>query len=310
VFTVKPYTPSDATAWDSVVERSRNGNFLHRRRYMDYHAERFLDQSLLIERDGEIEAVFPANRQGDEIVSHGGLTYAGLIATDALRAESTLDVFQALGNHYRTHGAERIVYKAVPHVFHRFPAEEDLYALHRLGARLKRRDISSVISLREPFHFNECRRRSIKKARNAGVRVQLSDDVMAFHALLTETLRRHDAVPTHSLQELQLLHDRFPRNILLHEARRRDALQAGALVYDFGNVVHTQYLASSEDGRRTGALSLLLSELINSTYADRHYFSFGISSEEEGRQLNGGLIAQKESFGARAITHDHYEWVL
>ena len=310
MFTVRPYTPSDAEAWDSAVERSRNGNFLHRRRYMDYHADRFIDQSLVIERDGEVEAVFPANQRDNDIVSHGGLTYAGLIATSALRAESTLSVFQALGDHYRALGIERIVYKAVPHVFHRLPAEEDLYALHRLGAKLKRRDISSVISLQEPFQFNECRRRSIKKARNAGVRVQTANDVPAFHALLTEALRKHDVAPTHSLQELLLLQERFPQNIVMHEARVGDALHAGTLVYDFGKVVHTQYLASSEEGRNSGALSFLLSELINNTYADRQYFSFGISSEDEGHQLNSGLIAQKESFGARAVTHDHYEWVL
>lgn len=310
MFTVRPYAPSDAGAWDALIGRSRNGNFLHRRGYMDYHADRFVDTSLVIERDGDIEAVFPANLRGNEVVSHAGLTYAGLIATPALRAESTLAVFRAVGDHYRALGVERLVYKAIPHVFHRCPAEEDLYALHRLGAKLKRRDISSVISLQAPFHFSEGRKQSISKARKAGVRIQVGDDVAEFHSLLTEALRKHHAVPTHSLQELYLLQERFPRNIVLHEARVGNALHAGALVYDFGRAVHTQYMASSEDGRRSEALSFLLAELINSTYADRQYFSFGISSEEDGTHLNGGLIAQKEYFGARAVVHDFYEWVL
>ena len=277
---------------------------------MDYHADRFVDTSLVIERDGDIEAVFPANQRGNEVVSHAGLTYAGLITTSALRAESTLAVFQALGDHYRALGVERIVYKAVPHVFHRSPAEEDLYALHRLGAKLKRRDISSVVSLQDPFHFTDGRKQSISKARKAGVRVQVGGDVAEFHSLLTETLRKHHAVPTHSLQELRLLQSRFPQNIVLHEARVGEVLHAGTLVYDFGKAVHTQYMAASEAGRRSEALSFLLAELINSIYADRQYFSFGISSEEEGTQLNGGLIAQKEYFGARAVVHDFYEWVL
>jgi hypothetical protein len=310
MFTVRPYVPADASAWDALVGRSRNGNFLHLRGYMDYHADRFVDASLVIERDGDIEAVFPANLRGAEVVSHAGLTYAGLIATHALRAESTLSVFQQVGDHHRALGVERIVYKAIPHVFHQSPAEEDLYALHRLGARLKRRDISSVISLQDPFHFTDGRKHSITKARKAGVRIHANDDVGEFHALLTETLRKHDAVPTHSLQELRLLQSRFPQNIVLHEARVADELHAGVLVYDFGKTVHTQYMASSENGRRSEALSLLLAELINTVYADRRYFSFGISSEEEGTQLNGGLIAQKEYFGARAVVHDFYEWVL
>ena len=73
--------------------------------------------------------------------------------------------------------------------------------------------------------------------------------------------------------------------------------------------MHTQYLAASEEGRRLNALSLLLAELIG-RYAGRHYFSFGISTEQEGQVLNGGLVAQKEYFGARGIAHDFYEWAL
>jgi lipid II:glycine glycyltransferase (peptidoglycan interpeptide bridge formation enzyme) len=244
------------------------------------------------------------------VVSHGGLTYAGLITTQDVRAESTLAVFETMSEHYRGQGVERIVYKAIPHVFHAYPAEEDLYALHRMGARLKRRDISSVVSLREAFRFADGRKRSISKARKAGIQVTGGTDLAAFHTLVTEALRRHDTVPTHSLQELKLLQARFADRIVLHEARVDDILLAAVLVYDFGRTVHTQYMATSEEGRQLNALSLLLSELIGDVYADRVYFSFGISTEQEGRHLNGGLIMQKERFGARAVVHDFYEWEL
>ena len=40
---------------------------------------------------------------------------------------------------------------------------------------------------------------------------------------------------------------------------------------------------------------------------DKTYFDFGISTEENGRVLNSGLIDQKEGFGARGVVHDHYE---
>lgn len=310
MFTLRPYAEADAGDWDALVERSRNGNLLHRRGYMDYHADRFVDRSLMVERNGEVVAVFPANIRENLVISHGGLTYAGLITTQALRAESTLAVFEQIGSHYRTLGVERVTYKAVPHVFHATPAEEDLYALHQLGAQLTRRDLSSVIALQETFHFTQGRRHSIEKAGKAGIRCQVGSDPAAFHALLSEVLGRHDAVPTHSLPELRLLQARFPQQIVLHEARREGVLLAGVLVYDFGRVVHTQYMAASEEGRRLDALSFLLAELIGVIYAGRAYFSFGISTEQEGRVLNSGLIAQKEYFGARAVVHDFYEWVL
>ncbi len=306
---VRPYVPADADAWDAVVAESRNGVLLHRRGYMDYHADRFTHPSLIVERHGIPLAVFPANVQGKTVVSHGGLTYGGLVSTNALRAESTLEAFGQIGALYRSLGVDKVIYKAVPHVFHGYPAEEDLYALHRLGARLKRRDIASVIALREPFRFTDERKRAINKARGRGMEIHPNSDPTDFHALLSEVLRKHDAVPTHSLDELRLLQSRFPGQIVLHEARHEGRLLAGSVVYDFGRVVHTQYLATSDEGRRENALSLLLAELI-ALYAGRHYFSFGISTEQDGQVLNGGLVSQKEYFGARGIAHDFYEWVL
>lgn len=307
---VRPYVAADAEAWDAVVEHSRNGNLLHRRGYMDYHAERFVDCSLMVERNGQLVAVFPASRLDDAVTSHGGLTYAGLISSHALRAESTLAVFEQMASWYRAHDVRRIVYKAVPHVFHAYPAEEDLYALQRMGARLMRRDLSSVIALQEPFRFTEPRRRAVRKAGRAGISLHVGADPASFHALLSEVLHKHHVAPTHSLPELRLLQARFPRQIVLHEARKEGVLLAGALVYDFGRVVHTQYLAASEEGRRLDALSFLLAGLIGGTYADRHYFSFGVSTEQAGAVLNSGLVTQKEYFGARAIVHDCYEWSL
>ena len=305
---VRPYVPEDAANWDALVARSRNGNLLHRRGYMDYHEDRFIDASLVVEKAGEMVGVFPASAHDDGIVSHGGLTYAGLISTAALRAEAMLDAFAAIGTHYRGRGVSRILYKAVPRVFQSGHADEDLYALHRLGARLVRRDLSSAIALREPFAFSQGRRHDIGKARKAGIDVAAGDDLAGFHALLTDALHRHDASPTHRLDELQRLCSRFPEAIALHEARRDGELLAGVLVYDFGRVVHTQYMAASEQGRALGALSLTLEHLIRDTYADRQHFSFGISTEQGGQVLNTGLVAQKESFGARAVVHDFYEW--
>ena len=50
-----------------------------------------------------------------------------------------------------------------------------------------------------------------------------------------------------------------------------------------------------------------MDELLNTVYRDKRYFDFGISTEDGGRQPNWGLIANKESYGARATTFDFYE---
>jgi hypothetical protein len=306
---LKPYSTEDAALWDQMVRQSCNGNLLHLRGYMDYHSDRFDDCSLILLRNQKPVAVFPASRSGETVSSHGGLTYGGLLHTEDLGTHDTLLAFAAIREHYRAFGVQTIVYKAIPAVFHRQPCQNDLYALTWAGAKLIRRDASSVIHLQEPFSFSKGRKWAINKAKKCGVTVQQSQDFEGFHALLSQVLGKFGAKPTHSCAELKLLSGRFPDAITLQVAQQQDTLLAGVVAYDFGHVVHTQYMANSDDGREIGALDLLVAELI-AKYRDRRFFSFGISTEEQGMKLNAGLIAQKEAFGARTVVHDFYSWPL
>lgn len=308
---IRPFEAADTPIWNRIVSQSRSGNFLHLRHYMEYHADRFVDQSLIVLRKDLPVAVFPASRDGEVIVSHGGLTYGGLISTSALRAEATLAALEHITGYYRRLGYTRLLYKAIPHIFHRYPSEEDLYALFRLGGRLVRRDLSSVIDLGQMKACPGLRRRSVSNVKREAITVSRGTDLRTFHGMLGERAELLSRKLTHSAAELQLLASRFPREIVLHEARDGDGqLLAGVLIYDFGPTVHTQYIGASDAGRAMSALDVLLIELVDRTYADRRFFSFGISTEHSGLRLNEGLVAQKEYFGARAIMHDFYELVF
>lgn len=307
---IKKYTAEDAAEWDFVIERSRNGTFLHYRNYMDYHSDRFQDFSLIVLRADKPVAVFPASVASGIVTSHGGLTYGGLLSVEDLCADETLQAVQQIGSHYKANGIEKILIKTVPYIFHRYPCQEELYALFRVDAKLVRRDASSVIELNKKFSYSKGRKWSINKARKAGVIVKKTLDPISFYTLLTAALKKFDATPTHSIEEIRLLMQRFPENVSIYEAHISGNISAGAIIYDFGDAVHTQYLATSEDGRNIGSLDFLLAELIQNVYADRKFFSFGISTEQSGHFLNTGLIAQKEGFGARTVVHDFYEWTL
>ena len=45
---------------------------------------------------------------------------------------------------------------------------------------------------------------------------------------------------------------------------------------------------------------------MKTTFADWHFYDFGIANEDEGWWLNEGLITQKEGFGGRAVVHEFY----
>ena len=82
---------------------------------------------------------------------------------------------------------------------------------------------------------------------------------------------------------------------------------AGAIIYESKNVAHTQYLGSTDEGKEIFAQDFLLDYLIRIYYKNKKYFDFGISTEQNGRYLNLGLIQYKEGFGAFGIRYDFYE---
>lgn len=102
----------------------------------------------------------------------------------------------------------------------------------------------------------------------------------------------------------------FPNNIKLFTADYNGEMIAGALIFIYDNVVHTQYLSCNETGRRIGALDLTISTIMNSYKENVRYLDFGISTEDSGRILNEGLIAQKESFGGRTVVYQTYEVMI
>lgn len=303
------YDRTCAPAWDAAVEASRNGTFLHRRAYMDYHADRFTDFSLIaFGRSGHIVAVLPADVSGSTLRSHAGLTYGGWLMSDRADMNTMMEVWAASRDFATAQGIDTLIYKPVPHIFHRYPAEEDLYALFRDGAATESVQVSSAIDLSLPLPFDQNARRGTAKAHKAGLTVAESTDYASFWHILGEVLaERHSTAPVHSLAEIELLAGRFPENIKLYGVFDGDRMIAGTVLYITPEVAHAQYIASDHDGRSSGALALLFGTLIEKFAGRVRYFDFGTSNEDGGRVLNAGLVRQKCGFGARAVAFYTYK---
>lgn len=294
--------------WNKIVSDSRNGTFLINRKYLDYHSDRFTDHSLLFELDGDTIALFPANERERVIYSHQGLTYGGVIMTARCKGAVVLEMFEMLLSYYREQGFDELIYKPIPHIYHTKPSEEDLYALFRNKAKVISCGISSTINLTEEISFNSLRSRGIKKALSNNIEIKEESDFSSFWEILTTNLEmRHSVSPVHSLAEITLLKSRFPENIHLFTATKEGEVLAGVVIYETGGCIHSQYIASSQEGRNLSALDLLFSYLIKERYKDSKYFDFGISTEENGEILNKGLLSQKEGFGASATIYKSYK---
>lgn len=321
-----PYSVNYKEVWDRWIGGSKNATFLLLRDFMDYHADRFFDCSVLIYEGDQgdfqpvgtehLVAVFPANwdKRSRTVYSHQGLTYGGLVVAPEVTQAEVLEAMQTLMQYYRDMlGAMTLVCKPIPYIYSPYPTGEELYALFRAGARLKNRSVSSVISLQHQLRMRTLRQRQAKKAVDNGFyidRVMEGDrrGVHEYWELLTQVLMQHHGVkPVHSEEEILLLMGRFPKEIRLFTVKHDEHITAGIVVFLTGQVAHVQYIAANEEGRTYGALDLLFRHLINDRYKQMEYLDFGISTEQGGWLLNNGLIFQKEGFGGRAVCYDCYE---
>jgi hypothetical protein len=304
------YRAELALTWNKFVGGCKNSTFLHDRSYMDYHADRFEDFSLIAVEGGNWLAVLPANKSENSVVSHAGLTYGGLLCSAEVTTRQVLEVFDGILAQARMSGATSLIYKPVPTFYHTAPADEDRYAMFRLKGELFRCDPASVVELSNPAPIQQRRCRGAKKAAKLGVNIGESADVEGFWEMLAHNLQeRFGIAPTHSVEELVLLTGRFPDKIKLYTASLKGHLCAGVMLYVTPTVAHAQYIASTDAGRDSGALDALFIWLL-SRYAQKRFFDFGISSMDGGRKLNTGLLEFKEGLGARTRVHEHFRIAL
>jgi len=306
--TIKKYTNDDKNDWNEFIKNSKNGIFMFDRNYMDYHSDRFVDFSLLFYDDEKLVGLLPASRHGEEVRSHGGLTYGGIICDNSMKQHRMLEIFECLKTFLKENGIKNLLYKSLPYIYHKQPSEEDLYALFVNEAKLVRRDISTTINLKSPIKLEKGRKAQVSRAKREGVIVEESNDFEGFIELENKILSQyHNTTAVHSAEELKLLKSRFENQIKLFVAKLNNEIIAGTVIFIYDNVVHTQYMAADETARTLGGLDLIIKTLIDNFKEEKTYFDFGISTENGGKYLNKGLIAQKESFGGRGIVYDFYE---
>lgn len=296
--------------WDDFVGKSKNATFLLMRDYMEYHADRFPDSSYVFtDDDGKIIALLPATRKGDVLSSHGGLTYGGLVMSDRTSGADPLEMFRVLTEELSDAGVRRLVYKAIPHIYHRQGAEEDLYALFRFGARLSVRNLATVINLREPVPSSRLGKRAEKRSRKGGISVMETETATPFWDIIVEDRRvRHNTRPVHTEAELNYLKGCFPDNIRFYMAvDAAGETLGGAVIYLDRGVIHLQYAACTPRGKELYATDVIYHELIFNLLPGNSYFDFGTSNEDAGRYLNEGMVRHKEEFGGRSIAYDIYE---
>ncbi|MCH5214807.1 MAG: GNAT family N-acetyltransferase [Muribaculaceae bacterium] len=311
---IRRYRETEKELWDEFVSSSRNATFLFYRDYMDYHADRFADHSLLGYRKGKLAAILPANITEKTLHSHQGLTCGGwLLPQSGLDGGEIASLWKAWMEYCAAEKIEKVIYKPLPYIYAGMPSQEDLYMLYKAGAQLVQTDLSTTMDLACNPGFNKLQRRHLAHIpETVKIEVGRAGDeklIQEFHKMLAECLaERHEATPVHTAQELALLMQRFPENIQLRLAVENGTVTAGICEYITPDCVHCQYIGTTLKGREQNVLAKVVKEIADEYVAKGvRYLDFGTSNEDGGKVLNEGLNRQKTSYGGSGVAYQRWE---
>lgn len=308
-YKVIKYTVSKLEAWNNFVLKSKNGTFLFNRNFMEYHQDRFQDYSLMVYRNEKLTAILPGNILENNLYSHQGLTYGGLVLPSDIKFEVVLEIYKTLLEFLSLNGVEHLVLKKTPKIYCAYFTEETQYLMFLLKAELLKRETLSVISLNAKIKISKNRLEGFKRGIKHGLVIKEEDNFELFwnNILIKNLKKKHNAKPVHSLSDITLLKRRFPKNIRQFNVYYKDVIVAGTTIFESDLVAHSQYISGSENNNVLGSLDFLHVHLINEVFKNKKYFDFGSSNENNGAHINKGLQFWKEGFGARTVTQDFYK---
>ncbi|MDF2159415.1 GNAT family N-acetyltransferase [Algoriphagus sp. CAU 1675] len=308
---IHPYQAELRELWDKLVRESSNGTFLHQRGFMEYHSDRFRDQSFLCMKDEQPLALLPLEGEEEKLYSHRGLTYAGWIFKRGLNGEEKKEILEASLEELRKRGVKELAVKTVPSFFCTETQNPYHHYLAEIGGEISQ--VNEFYYTPLPIKIQDRGKRwGARKAFKNGVEIRPASELSDFwQEVLIPCLReRHATSPVHSLEEIQLLKSRFPKEIILWVACLDEELLAGSLLFLIGDTIHCQYIASTPKGRTLRSLDALMSHLMEKEFADKKGFSLGTAQDSKSGKPDQGLVQWKKSLGALPIPVPVYHFKL
>lgn len=307
-FKVERFVSSKSHEWNEFVSKSKNATFLLSRNFMEYHKDRFEDFSLMVYKNKKLVALLPANKVGNAIHSHQGLSYGGLILYKTVKFSDVLGAFKSLLEFLHANGMSQLNLKPIPKIYHYLPSDEMDYLLFLLKADIQKKETLSVIDQNHKSKIASNRLEGVKRGQKSHLTVKEESHFGSFwNTILSVNIKKKYKVePVHSLEEIGYLKTMFPENIRQFNVYHDTTLVAGTTIFESKLVAHCQYISANEDKNALGSLDFLHHHLITNVYKDKKYYDFGSSNEANGTKINNGLHYWKEGFGARTIIQEFY----
>ena len=316
LFNVIPYDNDMEFLWDNfVMEKSSNGTFLQTRRFLNYHpSDRFVDASLLIYDKGKLIAVCPACEEyGDGrkvFFSHKGSTFGGLIFNPKYyHAEKVVKIIRTLDMYLRDKGFDKSVLKITPDLFSKCSSSLLQYCLFNQGYQ-PHMELNTYIDLKKISenvlnNFDRNKKRNIEKCSKYELEFRKLDsdrEIADFYRLLEKNLEKYKIKPIHTIDEIrEFKNKRLCNETVFYGIFHKNEQIAGGMMFVFEqtNVIHAQNLSADYTFTEYSPITYLYYKIIETAKREGYSkLSWGISTENKGKDLNLTLVRNKESYGS------------
>lgn len=318
MLSIKQYSSEFKAKWDNfVINESVNGTFLQTRQFLEYHGDRFEDESIMIYKGTDtILAVIPAckivENENKIFSSHAGSTFGGIVISkifyDTHHIQEMLDLLE---QYWHDNQYDEVNLKITPKLFARKSPDLLEYMLF-LNKFENYCELSTYIdysnyddTVVSNFNFNK--RKLVRKMLDMDLvfrRLWEDSEVADFFALLTLNLTKYNAKPIHTLEEiLDFKNNRLKENVRFYGVYKDNEQLAGGMMFNFPETltIHAQNLSAdpySHTGKLDPITFLYYSLICEYKRLGYKNLSWGISTENKGSALNFSLIKNKESYGS------------
>ena len=269
---------------------------------MEYHSDRFSDYSLLVFKSKKLVAVLPANRIGNVVCSHQGLSYGGLLLNSKTTTETYYGILKEVLVFLKNNNVIDLIIKELPFIYHKQLSGEFDYFIHKLEYEIIETNSYFVLDNTVNYQPNRNRKRALKKVELSAELVIVNKGLSSFwqNILIPNLYDKFQISPVHTYSEIELLNSIFKENIVFYGVELNNELQAGVLLFITDTTVHFQYSSGNDERNNTNALDFLFDFIIRK-YKTAKYISFGSSATDKRLLIDSGLAYWKESFGAHLI---------
>lgn len=307
------YSDSYKEKWDKfVLTSSINGTFLQSRIFLEYHKDKFVDNSLLFVKAGTIMAVCPAilriEKGEKQFISHLGSTFGGIIVGKDFYTISNVTEFVALLDKYlKENDFKYVLLKNTNEIFSLENNNLIDYMLYKANyecydelsfaidfSRYNVEDVSQIFKSKTRNLYKTSLKNDL-----AIKQIKEKKEIEQFYSILCKSLEKYNTKPVHTLEDLyDLYYNRLNDKIRFYGVYHENTMISGSMVFILNNVFHTQYLCANPDYLYLKPMDFMDGNLIKIAFEENFkFFSFGISTEQHGKYLNETLAKFKEGFG-------------